>query len=355
MEKKKVETGRITRRSFIRGFAASAVLTGVGIPTSSKRAKAASGTLDVMINGGDWEKLARKLVVAPFEKKYGVTVSITPGSSSQMLARLRAERQSPSQDVVVIDLGPAFMGIREGLFEKINSANIPNLKDLDEMAIDKEGYGPIVSSHSTGLGYNESLFKKPVPNSWMDLWNPIYKDSLLLSSITLTSGQLFLLEIAMLNGGSYENIDPGIQMIKKLKPNIRRFTANSAELRAALLGEDILGVCGPNLVAEAAKNSGMPIKPVFPKEGNVLSPATCQIVKGTKKKEWAEKFINEYLSPESQLGWVVDYNVAVFNKKVKIPPEMGQRLPSKNVLYDYRKISSNLEGWVEKFTREIKM
>jgi putative spermidine/putrescine transport system substrate-binding protein len=354
MEKKRDEKKGISRRSFLKGTAATAILTGTGISVRQGKARAAE-TLNLMINGGDWEQLARKLVVAPFEKKYGATVSITPASSSLMLTRLRAEKQNPSQDCVVIDLGPAYVGFAEGLFEKINPSNIPNLKDLDEMAVDKKGYGPIVSSHSTGLAYNAKRMTKPVPKSWMDLWNPVYKDTLLLSSITLTSGQLFLLEIAMLNGGSYENIDPGIDMIKKLKPNIRRFTANSAELRNALQDEDIIGVCSPNIAIEAALKSGMPINPIFPTEGNVLSPATCQIVKGTKKKDLVEKFINEYLSPESQLGWTVDYHVAVFNKKVKLPPEVTRTLPSKNVFYDFGKISTNLEKWIEKFNREIKM
>ena len=353
MKRKNEENQEMTRTVFVKGVVALAILICLGTGGLGK-ARAAE-TINLMINGGDWEKLARKLVVAPFEKKYGATVSITPASSSQMLTRVRAEKQNPSQDCVVIDLGPAQVGFAEGLFEKINPSNIPNLKDLDEMAIDKKGYGPIVSSHSTGLAYNAKMMTKPVPKSWMDLWNPVYKDTLLLSNITLTSGQLFLLQIVMLNGGSYENIDPGIEMIKKLKPNIRRFTANSAELRTALQGEDIIGVCSPNIAIEAASKSGMPVKPIFPAEGNVLSPATCQIVKGTKKKDLVEKFINEYLSPESQLGWAVEYHVAVFNKKVKLPPETAGTLPSKNVFYDFAKISANLEKWIDKFTREIKM
>lgn len=354
MEKKKIEKKGMSRRSFIKGATFSAILGGVGIMGRSEKARAAE-SINVMMFGGDWETFIRKVVVAPFEKKYGVTVSITPGSSVQMLTRVRAEKQNPSQDCVIIDLGPAFFGIGEGLFEKINPANIANLKDLDEMAIDKKGYGPIVTSHSTGLAYNAKLMKKPLPTSWMDLWNPIYKDTLLLSNISLASGYLFLLQIAMMNGGSYENIDPGIEMIKKLKPNIRRFTASSAELRTALQGEDIIGFCSPALAYMAAQNSGEPIKPIFTKEGNILSPATIQIVKGTKKKEWVEKFINEFLSPESQLGFATEYTVVIFNKKVKLPPELSQRMPSKNIFYDYEKISKNLEKWIEKFTREIKM
>jgi putative spermidine/putrescine transport system substrate-binding protein len=354
MEKKRVKSKGMSRRAFLKGTAASAVVASAGMMGWPRKATSAE-TLNVMMNGGDYEKLARKLVVAPFEKRYGATVNITPGSGAQILTRLRAEKQNPSQDFVILDSGPAATAIVESLLEKLDPSNIPNLKDLDEMAIDKRGYGPIVHSHSIGLGYNEGLFKKPLPKSWKDLWNPTYKDALLLCNITLTPGYLFLLEINMLNGGTYENIDPGIEMIKKLKPNIRRFAQNIAEIRTTLHTEDIITVCGPNIPFEEARKEKEPIKPIFPTEGNVLSPATGQIIIGTKKKDLAEKFLNEYLSPESQLGWSVDYDIANFNKKVKLPVEVSQRLPSKNVLYDFQKISQNLEKWIEKFTREVRI
>ena len=354
MEKKKDAKKGLSRRSFLKGAAAATLLTGTGITVRPGKARGAE-TLNVMMNGGDYEKLARKLAGVPFEKKYGATVSITPGTGAQILTRLRAEKQSPSQDFVILDSGPTAIAIRDGLLEKINPANVPNLKDLDAMAIDKQGYGPIVHSHSIGLAYNENLMKKPAPASWMDLWNPIYKDTLLLVNITMTQGYFFLLQISMMNGGSYENVDPGIELIKKLKPNIRRFAQNIAEIRNTLHTEDIITLCAPNIPFEEAQKDGQPIKPIFPKEGNILSPATGQVIKGTKKKDLAEKFLNEYLSPESQMGWSVEYNIANFSKKVKLPPDVLKRLPSNNILFDFGKVASNQEKWIEKFTREIKI
>jgi putative spermidine/putrescine transport system substrate-binding protein len=338
MEKKMNKGKRVSRRTFLKGAAVSGVLAGAGFPMGSGKARSAE-TLNIMMNGGDYEKLARKLVVAPFEKKYGAGVSITPGSGAQILTRLRAEKQNPSQDFVVLDSGPAVLAVAEGLVEKINPANIPNLKDLDAMALDKQGFGPIIHSHSIGLAYNANLMK----------------DTILLVDITLTPGYLFLLQISMMNGGTYENVGPGIEMIKKLKPNIRRFVQNMAEVRSTLHTEDIIIPCGPNIPFEEAKKDNQPIYPIFPKEGNVLSPATGQIIRGTKKKDLAEKFLNEYLSPESQLGWSVEYDIANFNKKVKLPAEVAKRLPTKNILYDFTKVAANQEKWIEKFTREVKI
>ena len=354
MTGKKWDTRDRGVRALMTGACVFILLTGIAFQGWSSRVMAAE-RLNVMMNGGDYEKLARKLVVVPFERKYGVTVNITPGSGNQMLTRLKAEKSNPTQDCVIIDLGPAVAGMAEGVFEKINPANIPNLKEMDPIVLDKDGYGPIVHSHSIGLAYNAKLMTKSVPTSWNDLWNPIYKDTLLLVNITLTPGYLFLLHTAMTHGGSYENIEPGIEMIKKLEPNIRRFAQGIAELRSSLQSEDIITICAPNIPFQEAQKSGMPIKALFPKEGNIMSPATAQVVSGTKNKDLAEKFINEYLSPQSQMGWSVDYNIATFNKTVVLPPDVKERLPSKNILYDFRKIAENLEMWIEKFTREVKL
>ena len=354
MEEKKVRKSGVSRRSFLKGVAATGILAGAGVSGWSRKARAAE-SINIMLNGGEYEEVARKLVIGPFEKKYGASVSVTPGSSSQMLTRIRAEKQNPSQDVVMLDSSPAAIAINEGLVEKIDPANIPNLKDMDPMALDKQGYGPIIHSHSIGLAYNADLMKKPIPKSWMDLWNPVYKDTLCLVNITLTPGYLFFLQINMMNGGTYENIDPGIELIKKLKPNVRRFVQNMAEVRSVLQNEDIIIMCAPNIPFEQGQKTGLPLKAIFPTEGNVLSPATAQVVKGSKKKTLAEKFINEFLSPESQRGWSVDYNIANFHRQVKLPPDVIARLPSKNNLYDWDKISRNLEKWIDKFTREIKI
>ena len=89
MENKRDGKKGMSRRAFLKGAAASTVLAGVGVPMWPGKARAAE-TLNIMMNGGDYEQLVRKLVVVPFEKKTGATVSITPGSGAQILTRLRA-------------------------------------------------------------------------------------------------------------------------------------------------------------------------------------------------------------------------------------------------------------------------
>ncbi|MFV1989098.1 MAG: hypothetical protein ACC682_17640, partial [Gemmatimonadota bacterium] len=139
----------LSRRAFLRTSAgAAAGASGwLGACSPGDRGDPAR-RLTVMMNGGLYEELARRYVVDPFESEFDARVSLVPGTAAQILTRLMAERSNPAVDVVILDQMLAAKGIDEGLFERIDPSNIPNLADLDEVALDPAGFGPIVHSHS---------------------------------------------------------------------------------------------------------------------------------------------------------------------------------------------------------------
>lgn len=347
---------RISRRSFLKGTVGVAALGALGTTPlacgiGGTGQPAGPKTLKVMMNGGAYETLSRKLVVEPFEKKYGVSVEITPGNSSEMVSRLKAEKASPTQDLVIIDDFPAAVLIGEGLVEKVNADNVPNMKDLAPEALDPEGYGPIVHSHGTIIVYNKELVKVKPPESWADLWKPEYKGMVVPPAINIAQGVLFLLQAAMMNGGGYDNIEPGFEAVKKLAPNIRKYWKAIGDVRP-MFDEAVFVITGTNIWNDEA-SKGRPVAAAFPAEGALAAPARAEIVKGTKAKDLAEKFIDAYLSPEVQAGWSRDYAISVFNKKASIPPEVQAKLAKKLVVFDSNKIAKNQAAWVERWMREI--
>lgn len=308
-------------------------------------------TLHVMMNGGKYEDVARKAVIGSFEKKNNATVEIVPATSSEILTRLKAEKLNPSQDLVVIDEIVAVEGVDQGLFERLNPASVPNLKDLEESALDKDGYGPLVHSNASNIGYNKDLLKVSPPQSWADLWNPKYKDMLVLPNVSNTGGMLFLLQAAMMNGGGYDNISPGIEALKKLAPNVRKYFNAVGEVRP-LLGEGALVLSGNNIWNDEI-DKGNPIGIAFPREGSLAMPATIQIVNGTKNKDLAEKLVNMFLSPEAQAGFGREFYFKVYNKKMSLPEEVRARIPQNVIALDSRKIMLYREKWLELWRKEI--
>ena len=340
----------IDRRTFLHlAGATAAALTSAcsGGPEPSRQ------RLRLMLNGGIYEELARRLVIDPFERATNASVEVVPASAAQIVTRLMAERAAPTVDVVVIDQLVMGKAIESGLFETIATGNIPSLRDLAPEAIDARGFGPMVHCHNLALGYNTKLLSVDPPQSWAELWHPRFKGLVVPGAIELTPGLLFLLEANALNGGSYANVDPGFAALARLTPNVRKYFHNIGEVRPLVSQENAIVAISSNML-QAEINQGSAVGMVFPAEGCLGSPAVAQIVRGTRVKGLAEQFIDFYLRPDAQLGWARDYNVSVFNQKAGVTEELKTRIANKTVFFDPDAVSRGRESWVERWTREIR-
>src|SRR5256885_6559897 len=89
-------------------------------------------TLIVNTQGGEYQELVERVVIRPFEKKFGVKVLHDPtGTASQDYAKIRASRGAPGFDVAGLLTPPeVILGVKEGLLEKLSEREVPNLKHL---------------------------------------------------------------------------------------------------------------------------------------------------------------------------------------------------------------------------------
>lgn len=341
----------LTRRAFIAAAAGSAASTLAACAGGSS--KPGARRLRVMMNGGIYEEHARRLVIGPFERDTGATVEVIPASAAQAITRLMAERRAPSVDVVIIDqlvMGPA---IDDGLFDTIDPPNVPTLADLEPRALDPRGYGPMVHCHNLVLGYNTKLLAVDPPGGWADLWHPRFRGLVVPGAIELTPGMLFLLEANALNGGTYENLDPGFAALARLAPNVRRYYRNIGEVRPMVAGENVIVAISSNML-HVEIEQGSPVGMVFPAEGCLGSPAVAQVVRGSHDKALAERFIDYYLRPDAQLGWARDYHVSVFNTKARVPEALKAEIADRTVYFDAVAVSRHRADWVDRWMREVR-
>src|SRR5229473_2436684 len=105
------------------------------------------------------------------------------------------------------------------IFAPIPADKVPNLKDLPKKFIDSRGLGAFCSAQIIGLAYNPEKIKTP-PKSWNDLLKPEYKGRVGLSSMGSTLISAWMVEIARINGGSEDNMEPAFAYLKKLLPNV---------------------------------------------------------------------------------------------------------------------------------------
>ncbi len=185
-----------------------------GMAALVKAAKA-EGRLNVIALPPAWANYGS--IISAFESKYGIKVnSANPnGSSGEELAAIKAQ-QGSAQGPDVVDVGPSFalQGASEGLFAPYKVATWSSIP-ADQKAPDGswfDDYGGYIA-----VGYNASIFKR-APTSLSSLLSPEFRGSVCLDGNPESSQAAFsaVYAAALANGGSFKNIEPGIQYFKKL-------------------------------------------------------------------------------------------------------------------------------------------
>lgn len=325
--------------------------------TAALALPASAEDLVVAIFGGSFVDNAKKCHAAPFEKATGATVKYVLGSSVQTAAKLRATGGRAEFDVTYMDSQIVKQMKAEGLLQPLEPAKIAHWNDLYDVSKDPGNQWVSLMFAGTTIAYNTTLVKTP-PTSWADVWKPEYKGKLAIPDISGTSGQQFLIAAARLNGGSLENIAPGFEAIKKLKPNVQMMYTQPDQLIPLFERGDIAIAVWYTDRTGAAASKGVPVAAAYPKEGAIGIVPTVSIPKGSQKKELAEKYISVLLSPEGQLCYAQTQFAGPSNKKVKLPPDLAKLLPyGENVerMYfpDTDVLAKKLPEWAERWGREI--
>jgi putative spermidine/putrescine transport system substrate-binding protein len=173
------------------------------------------GQLNVITLPSNWANYGT--IMKDFTAKYHIHISdaIPEGSSGQEIQAVQTEKnQKRAPDVV--DVGTAFAveGANDGLWAPYKVAtwsDIPgNAKDANgDYYADYGGY--------VAIGYNPAVVKV-APTSFASLTNPAYKHMIGLNNSPTTAGAAFaaVYAAALANGGSFGNIEPGIQYFANL-------------------------------------------------------------------------------------------------------------------------------------------
>lgn len=337
----------------------SLIVTGCG--NSSTGAKNASSgakkQLVVATWGGSYEKGLRE-IVKPFEEQNNVEVVFDIGNNADRLNKLRAQKGNPQIDVAFMTDYFSAMANAEGIFDKIDPNNIPNLKNIYDFAVNKDNYGPAYCVDRYGIAYNSEAVSK-APTSWNDLWDPQYKGKISIADISGTSGIMLLAMAARLNGADEHNIDAGFAKIKQLKPNIVNYYVSTSDLLNMFERREIVMAPFMDIFVPQLQESGLPIKWVAPKEGAFAVFDTLNVTKGTKNKDLAEKFINFILDENTQKLIAETTHDAPVNVNTKLDEKLaktmvyGKDQVKSLIIFDWDYINANRNQWVERWNKEI--
>jgi putative spermidine/putrescine transport system substrate-binding protein len=190
----------------------SSAKAGGGFAALVKAAKA-EGTLNLIADPFNWTNYGE--IISSFSKKYGIKVNDVNklGTSQQEITAVQTlGSQSRAPDAV--DVGQSYALNNASLFApyKVQTWNMIPATNKAPNGTWANDYGGYVS-----IGCNTSIVKV-CPTSFAQLTNPAYKNDVALDNSPVTANSAFsgVWAAALANGGSFDNITPGVTFFQKL-------------------------------------------------------------------------------------------------------------------------------------------
>jgi putative spermidine/putrescine transport system substrate-binding protein len=174
------------------------------------------GNLHVIALPPDWANYGE--IIKTFEAKYGIKIeSEDPDAASADEITAVKTRKGQDRAPDVLDLGQSFAisGAKEGLFapyKVLSWASVPE-GQKEPTGLWTNDYGGYIS-----IGCDAKKVAT-CPTSFADLLKPEYKGKVALNGNPTKSGSAFagVYAAAIAGGGSFDDIQPGIEFFKKLK------------------------------------------------------------------------------------------------------------------------------------------
>jgi putative spermidine/putrescine transport system substrate-binding protein len=314
--------------------------------------------LVISVWGGTTEKFFREVVEPEFKKLYpDVTITYDIGGSTARYSKLLAQKENPTIDIYVSPPEQLFAAIDNDLLVPIDRTNVPNMESLYDWGVFAPEYGAAYGCIAYGIGYNPDFFGDNPPTSWNDLWRPEVQGKNVIPAVGHSQMVAFVTEIAELNGGSREDIQPALERMAELQPGKQFvfFTDYVAEWNAG----DLVIVADFDYYLYDMASQGSKVAFVIPEEGAIGAPQHISIVKGTEDQKMAEDFMNLMFSPDMQTKVATILLNSPAREDTPIPPELADQLTCSGlnkdqVKYpDHRFAVSVRPQWTERLEDEV--
>jgi putative spermidine/putrescine transport system substrate-binding protein len=279
----------------------------------------------------DWANYGE--MMDTFKKKYGIsyTDDNPDGSSAQenqAIVSLKGDKRAP--DCVDVSWSFAATGANTGLYAHYY---VSTWKTIPRSFKDGRGYWVGDYAGVISIGANRNIVKNP-PKSFKDLLKPEYKNQVALNGSPLTSGSAFggVFAASLANGGSLNDIGPGIDFFAKLKQSGNFIPVQSTPQTVAS-GQTPISIDWDYLnLAYTKEFPSANWVTNLPSDGVYAGPY-AQAVNATAPHPWAARLWQEFMySDQGQIIWLKGFvHPARFDdlaRRKVIPASILKALPS---------------------------
>jgi putative spermidine/putrescine transport system substrate-binding protein len=295
------------------------------------------GAINTIALPPDWANYGE--IMETFQSKYGLKLTnASPNASSaeenQAVQSLKGQSRAPD----VLDVGPSFAveGKEKGLYANYMNSywdTIPDdLKDADG-AWAGDYWGAVSLAANTKVA--------PLPQTWADLKKPAYKGKVALNGDPRESGSAFagVFAASVANGGSLDDIQPGIDFFKELK-DLGNYIPVDATPATVANGQTPVTIDWDYLqIAYGAEfKSNITWEVTVPADA-VVGNFYCQAINAEAPHPFAARLWQEFLySDEGQLLWLKGFSHPArfqdMSDRGVVPQELLDKLPSAELYAD---------------------
>lgn len=255
-----------------------------------KSTQAPSKELNIYI----WSNYITESTLNRFEKETGIKAHFDTYDSNEALLE-KIQSGVADYDIVV----PSDYMVRiltlQNLLERLDLNRLPNLKNLSARFRNLP-FDPNLQ-HSipflwgtTGIGYNKKKITEPV-DSWAILWNPKYKDRILMLD---DERECFSVALKWkghsVNSKTTAELQEARNLLLQQKPLVK--TYNSGSFDEILLSGDVWLAHGYSGQLAKVKDQNPDLAYVIPKEGATIWVDNLAVPKSSRHKEEAYAFLN---------------------------------------------------------------
>ena len=267
---------------------------------------------DAVLNVYNWSDYIAEDTIKKFQEQTGIKVNYDVFDSNEVLeAKMLAG--SSGYDVVVPSSSFMARQIKAGVFQPLDKAKLPNLKNMDPDISARVAVHDPDNTHSinymwgtTGFGYNKGAIEKRMANAPVDSWDMIFNPDVVSKfadcGVSLLDAPSEVIAAAL----NYLGLDPNSEkkgdlkkaeeLLLKIRPHIRYF--HSSQYINDLANGDTciaMGWSGDVLQARdraSEAKKGVEVVYTIPKEGALMWFDMLAIPTDAPHPENAHKFVN---------------------------------------------------------------
>ncbi|MEP6781888.1 MAG: extracellular solute-binding protein [Gemmatimonadaceae bacterium] len=289
----------------------------------------------------------------------GVDVQYLDMGSQEILERVRAEKANPQADV--------WFGAPTEMFERATLEGLLQqyvplwANTIAPAAQDPTGmwYGTYLTPEV--IAYNsDKVDSASAPRDWIDVLDPKWKGHVVIRD-PVASGTMRAIFGAILQRSieKTRSTDSGWAFLKRLDANTREYAANPAILYEKLKrGDGWISLYNMPDIAALQQKTGAPVTYTVPSSGTPLLVDAIAIVKGSKHKELAGRFI-EYVMTIESLKYAAD-SLQRIPVRTDVPDSIlpkwvrEARLNIRPMNLDKKLMADSLNGWMQQWDSKIR-